>query len=124
MTQSPSHVWNDPKFAIDESQPVQFMVLEDAEAMAEWLRKTSGAQYAVPTEEQWEFACRGGTATPWHYGDNPDSSPRFAWNLSNAATAKPVGRLLSNPFGLHDLHGNVVEIAIDPSALSPLDFWV
>ncbi|MGL4549730.1 MAG: formylglycine-generating enzyme family protein, partial [Gemmataceae bacterium] len=71
--------------------------------------------YRLPTDAEWEYACRGGAATQRCYGDATDLLSRYAWYAANTEEArKPVGQLLPNAFGLFDMHGNVVEWCQDP----------
>jgi serine/threonine protein kinase/formylglycine-generating enzyme required for sulfatase activity len=66
--------------------------------------------YRLPTEAEWEYACRGGAATRRCYGDADELLPRYAWYAANSNDERmPVGRLLPNAFGLFDMHGNVIE---------------
>ena len=113
-SQSPSHVWNDAEFGGGESYPVRFVTLADAQAFCAWLGEQDGLRYVVPTEEQWEFACRAGTTTPWSFGDDPAAMEQHGWTKPHAGGEHhPVGRLAANPFGLFDLHGNARELALD-----------
>jgi formylglycine-generating enzyme required for sulfatase activity len=66
----------------------------------------------LPTEAQWEYACRAGTNTPWSFGVTAAAAPEHAWF---APAPGPVGRLLANAFGLHDMHGNVAEWCLEPA---------
>jgi len=78
-----------------------------------WNREANG--YRLPTEAEWEFACRAGTTTPFYTGDNMDAA---GWNRDNSVTVVdgfrsrstfPVGQKLPNAWGLYDMHGNVLE---------------
>ena len=66
--------------------------------------------YRLPTEAEWEFACRAGSTTPYAFGADPSSLGRHAWFADNAGKkTQPVARKLPNAWGLYDLHGNVAE---------------
>jgi hypothetical protein len=68
----------------------------------------------LPTEAQWECACRAGTTTRWWFGDDVRNVSRFAWtDEAEDADPHPVGQRPSNPWGLHDVHGNVSEWCLD-----------
>ena len=68
------------------------------------------AGYRLPTEAQWEYACRAGTRGLWYFGDQDSELVDHAWLDSNAqAKTNEVGRKLANPYGLHDVYGNVWE---------------
>ena len=91
-------------------RPVINVNWHEATAFAEWLSKQTGHKYRLPTEAEWEYAARAGTNTAYSFGDNPDDLSAYAWN-GEAAERKthPVGLKKPNPWGLHDIHGNVWE---------------
>jgi len=87
----------------------------DAESYCRWLSDKDGLPYRLPTEAEWEYACRAGTTTPFWMGD---TLPKKYWkNQQMIGVPKPVdltvGKLPGNPWGLHDMHGNVEEWCLD-----------
>src|SRR5207248_1345153 len=64
--------------------------------------------YRLPTEAEWEYACRAGTLTSRYYGSSPELLPRYAWYLNTSRDRTwPVGQKRPNDLGLFDMHGNV-----------------
>jgi eukaryotic-like serine/threonine-protein kinase len=104
--QRPEWTWKHRDFAADPRLPVVGVTLADAQAFCDWLSQKYRRKYFIPTEAQWEYACRAGTSTPWHWGDLPAQADTFAWNTDR----KPVGGKQPNPFGLFDMLASVAEL--------------
>ena len=76
------------------------------------LRARTGLNFDLPTEAQWEYACRAGTATTFSYGDSEDGD--YMWYKSNSTGSQhEVGAKQPNSWGLYDMHGNVNELCLD-----------
>jgi formylglycine-generating enzyme required for sulfatase activity len=99
--------------------PAADMTQTAAKMYCKWLSKKTGHFYRLPTEAEWEYACRAGTTTAYSFGNNPDDLEDFAIYIDNAEGAdgepayRKVGTKKPNPWGLYDMHGNVAEWTLD-----------
>ncbi|TLM65618.1 MAG: formylglycine-generating enzyme family protein [Deltaproteobacteria bacterium] len=98
------------------SRPVVNVGRKDALAFADWLAKKTGRTVRLPTEAEWEYAARGGTATPYWWGNALGRGNANCLECGSAWDGRmtaPVGSFPANPFGLHDMNGNVYEWVLD-----------
>ena len=90
--------------------PIVGVSWHDAMAFCQWLSKKSNQNYKLPTEKEWEYACRAGTTTKWSFGDDEKELDKYAWYDDNSyGTTHLVGEKKKNFWGLFDMHGNVWE---------------
>lgn len=111
--------WKHPDFTENPDLPVVCVTATDAVAYCKWAQRREGVQYRLPTEAEWEYACRTGSQKPWSCGSHHDTLGRFAHfgmhgsRDQSTLTPYPVGRLKKNAWGLYDTHGNVSEWCTD-----------
>ena len=128
----PRYSWRNPGFAQADDHPVVNVTWNDAQALAQWLSQREGVRYRLPTEAEWEYACRAQTRTRYPHGDDPAALTQYA-NVFDQSTAPlwpkwkqhalpgndgyvftaPVGSYPPNAWGLHDMQGNVWEWVSD-----------
>jgi formylglycine-generating enzyme required for sulfatase activity len=94
--------------------PAISMTQHSANKYCQWLSAKTGEYFRLPTEAEWEYACRAGTTTLYSFGDDPKRLGEYAWYEQNSDFKyQKVGKKKPNPWGLHDMHGNVIEWCLD-----------
>ena len=107
--------WVGPIRVLDDpDSPAVYISWNDAKAFITTLNGLTGERFRLPTEAEWEYACRGGATTEYYFGDSSANLSDYAWYLENASAGHDrnshvVGQLLPNAFGLFDMYGNVYE---------------
>lgn len=124
----PKYSWRNPGFAQGDDHPVVNVTYNDALALARWLSEKEHQRYRLPTEAEWGYACRAGTRSRYHHGDDPqrlhtiansfDADSAVNWprwkqfalgSHDGWAFTAPVGSFTPNAFGLYDMLGNTWE---------------
>ncbi|MFA9375852.1 MAG: formylglycine-generating enzyme family protein [Lachnotalea sp.] len=101
---------NNPSELKGEKNPVDTVSWNDCIEFTEELKTITGREFTLPTEAQWEYACRAGTTTKWFFGDDENNADLYGWIDSNSQkTTHPVGMLQPNAWGLYDMYGNLSE---------------
>jgi formylglycine-generating enzyme required for sulfatase activity len=101
--------WRNPGFDQSDDQPVTTVTFADAQAFCNWASKKTGRRIDLPTEAQWEYACRAGTKSAWPNGDDETHASEAAWFKPLAQnTTHPVGSVKPNAWGIF-IGGNVYE---------------
>ncbi|MBT6157241.1 MAG: SUMF1/EgtB/PvdO family nonheme iron enzyme, partial [Planctomycetaceae bacterium] len=114
VVRDPDVYWDMLKGTRGDHGPVVNVSHNDAMACCAWLTKQYGDMaFSLPTEAQWEFACRAGTTTTWYGCKTAEELDQFAWSDSNSKWINVGGLLKPNAFGLYDMHGNVWELCLD-----------
>ncbi|MBY0525919.1 MAG: formylglycine-generating enzyme family protein [Gemmataceae bacterium] len=119
---NPARTWRSPGWAQGDRDPVVCVSWNDARAFCEWLSQQEKRTYRLPTEAEWECACRAGTTTPFSIGPslssfqaNFNGERPYGDGARSPYRQRPVaiGTFAANPYGLHDMHGNVTEWCAD-----------
>jgi formylglycine-generating enzyme required for sulfatase activity len=137
VTVAPRYSWRNTGYPQTDDHPVVNLLWDDAVAFCAWLTRTEGVVYRLPTEAEWEYACRAGTTSLYTTGNEPESLV-YVGNIQDASLRErypayeashlnlpplrgddgyvftaPVGQFRPNPFGLFDMIGNVSELCSD-----------
>ena len=123
--------WRNAGFEQTDEHPVVNVSWNDAVAFCKWLSQKEGKTYRLPTEAEWEYACRAGTTTRYYSGDDPETLakvgnvadatakakfPDWKWTIKASdgyVFTAPVGQFKPNAFGLYDMHGNAWQWCAD-----------
>jgi formylglycine-generating enzyme required for sulfatase activity len=102
---------NPSQFTDELNRPVEWVSWDDTQEFLRRLNaKEGGMRYRLPTEAEWEYACRAGSTARYSFGDDSSQLDAYGWYYDNSgSTTHPVGQLTPNAWGLYDMHGNVLE---------------
>ncbi len=99
--------WRNPYFSQYDRHPVVCISWNDAVAYCQWLSEQTSEQYLLPSEAEWEYACRASSETAYCFGDDERLLNEYAWYSDNSeGGTHPVGEKKANRWGLYDMHGN------------------
>ncbi len=106
----PTPVYGDMTMGYEDTHPAIGITWHNAMTFCRWLSKKTGKKYHLPTEAEWEYACRAGTTNVFGFGDDPEKLAVFAWFEDTAdSETNAVGKKKPNAWGLYDMLGNVRE---------------
>jgi len=104
------YYWDNPGFSQAEDHPVTCVSWNDVQKFIQWLNQKEGETYRLPTEAEWEYACRAGSTTPFYFGSDKGRLGEYAWYWNNSGKkTHAIAQKKPNAWGLHDMHGNVWE---------------
>jgi formylglycine-generating enzyme required for sulfatase activity len=110
----PRCTWRKPGWEQTDLHPVACLSWHDAQAFCDWLSAKEDRSYRLPTEVEWEYACRAGSGSAYSFGDDAARLDDYAWFAGNSnGHAHPVGQCKPNAWGLYDMHGNLFQWCAD-----------
>ncbi len=110
----PTPVYGDMTMGYDNQHPAMGMTWHNAMTFCKWLSKKTGKKYRLPTEAEWEYACRAGTTSTFGIGSDPAKLKEVAWYEETAdSETSPIAKKKPNAWGLYDMSGNVREWVFD-----------